>query len=47
MRPREADECLSFLAAHGFRFVIESRDIIAHKSPELPTSLVSPQRRSA
>ncbi len=30
MRPAEADTCLEHLASHGYRFVIESRDIIAH-----------------
>jgi FkbM family methyltransferase len=29
--PREADECLSFLAERGYRFLVESRDIIAHR----------------
>jgi FkbM family methyltransferase len=29
MSPAEADECLAFLASHGYRFVIEKRDIIA------------------
>jgi FkbM family methyltransferase len=30
MAGREADVCLEFLAARGYRFVIEPRDIIAH-----------------
>lgn len=34
MRPRDADACLEFLAAHGYRFLIEPRDIIAHLAVE-------------
>ncbi len=30
MRADDADACLSHLAEHGYRFVVESRDIIAH-----------------
>jgi hypothetical protein len=45
--PREADECLSFLASHGFRFVIEAHDIIAHQSAELAATMSPPNRRSA
>jgi hypothetical protein len=30
MQGRDADACLEFLAAQGYRFVIEPRDIIAH-----------------
>jgi FkbM family methyltransferase len=29
MRSRDADECLGFLASHGYRFLVEPRDIIA------------------
>jgi FkbM family methyltransferase len=29
MPHRDADECLEFLASHGYRFVVEPRDIIA------------------
>jgi FkbM family methyltransferase len=29
--PRDADACLAFLAERGYRFVVESRDIIAHR----------------
>jgi FkbM family methyltransferase len=32
MSPGIADECLSFLASHGFRFIMELRDIIAHQA---------------
>jgi hypothetical protein len=30
MQAAEADECVELLASHGYRFVIEKRDIIAH-----------------
>jgi FkbM family methyltransferase len=30
MHGRDADACLAFLASHGYRFVVEPRDIIAH-----------------
>jgi FkbM family methyltransferase len=29
---RDADACLELLAAHGYRFLVEQRDIIAHRS---------------
>ncbi len=32
MPTRDADACLELLAAHGYRFLIEPRDIIAHRS---------------
>jgi FkbM family methyltransferase len=47
MPPRDADACLSLLASHGFRFILETRDIIAHQSAELSATLAPPQRRSA
>jgi FkbM family methyltransferase len=47
MRPREADACLSFLAERGFRFIMETRDIIAHQSAELSAAVTAAQRRSA
>jgi FkbM family methyltransferase len=47
MPARDADECLTLLASHGFRFIIEARDIIAHQSAELSATLAPPQRRSA
>jgi FkbM family methyltransferase len=31
MRAADADACLALLAKHGYRFVVESRDIIAHR----------------
>jgi FkbM family methyltransferase len=30
MQPAEADACLELLASHGYRFLLEPRDIIAH-----------------
>ena len=47
MPARDADACLALLASHGFRFVIEARDIIAHQAAELAATLAPPQRRSA
>lgn len=41
MKARDADACLELLAAHGYRFLVESRDIIAHHSEDemvLPAS---------
>jgi FkbM family methyltransferase len=32
MRPGEADSCLELLAGHGYRFLVEPRDIIAHRA---------------
>lgn len=31
MRPRDADACLKHLAGYGYRFLVEPRDIIAHR----------------
>lgn len=47
MSNREADACLSLLASHGYRFILENRDIIAHQSAEVAAALAAPQRRSA
>jgi hypothetical protein len=30
MSPANADACLTHLAEYGYRFIVESRDIIAH-----------------
>ncbi len=48
MSPNDADACLTLLASHGYRFVVESRDIIAHlaESNQLP-ALAKPRRQSA
>jgi FkbM family methyltransferase len=45
--PRDADECLELLASHGYRFIIETRDIIAYQAAELSAMLPQPKRRSA
>ena len=47
MSNENADACLSLLASHGYRFILENRDIIAHQSAELAAQLTAPQRRSA
>lgn len=47
MPERDADACLALLASHGFRFIMEARDIIAHQGAELSATLAPPQRRSA
>lgn len=47
MSPSDADACLALLAAHGYRFILEGRDIIAHQSAELTATLAPPQRRTA
>jgi FkbM family methyltransferase len=40
MRTRDADACLKFLASHGYQFVIEPRDIIAHHQAVTAASIV-------
>jgi FkbM family methyltransferase len=47
MSSRVADECLTLLASHGYRFLVETRDIIAIQGAEQVSALVSPQRLSA
>jgi FkbM family methyltransferase len=47
MPPQDADACLALLASHDYRFIMESRDIIAYQSAELMATLAPPQRRSA
>ena len=47
MPPRDADACLALLASHGYRFIIEARDIIAHQSRRAVCNAAPPQRRSA
>jgi hypothetical protein len=36
MPPNDADACLAHLAAHGYRFLLERRDIIALRTAEAP-----------
>lgn len=47
LSPRNGDACLAHLAAQGYRFVLESRDIIAHLTAEPATDSASLQRRTA
>jgi FkbM family methyltransferase len=41
MHSRDADACLEFLASHGYRFVLEPRDIIAHHPPGTAESIAA------
>jgi FkbM family methyltransferase len=45
MPPSDADACLTFLAARGYRFLLERRDIVAVQQPEL--AVVVPHARVA
>lgn len=47
LSPRDGDDCLAHLAAHGYRFIVETRDIIAHLAADSIPALTSPQRRTA
>jgi FkbM family methyltransferase len=47
MSDEDADACLAHLASHGYRFVIESKDIIAIRVEESVVQAVVPKRRSA
>ncbi len=47
LSPRDGDACLAHLAAQGYRFILESRDIIAHLAAEPATTLAPSQRRTA
>jgi FkbM family methyltransferase len=46
MSDGDADECISHLARHGYRFILESHDIIAVRIDSSGTA-ARPQRRSA
>lgn len=41
MRRRDADTCLQHLAAQGYRFIVEPRDIIAHLGREVESAKLS------
>jgi FkbM family methyltransferase len=41
MPGRDADACLEFLAAHGYRFHLEPRDVIAHRAPDAGEDLAA------
>jgi FkbM family methyltransferase len=43
----DADACLAHLALHGYRFILESHDIIAVRVPNMTSALAPPKRRSA
>lgn len=47
LSPRDGDACLTHLAAQGYRFILESRDIIAHLAAEPATASAPLQRRTA
>jgi FkbM family methyltransferase len=48
MPQRDADACLEFLAAHGYTFLLEARDILAHRSVEATHAVTNaPARLSA
>lgn len=46
MTTAEADECLTLLSKHGYSFVIESRDIIAHLRDGMTSSLARNKLRA-
>ncbi|MEX0641497.1 MAG: FkbM family methyltransferase [Pirellulales bacterium] len=41
MPQRDADSCLELLAEHGYRFLLEPRDIIAHRTAASEESVVA------
>ena len=45
MSARDADACLELLVAHGYRFLIEARDIIAHCATKCDALLVTESAR--
>jgi FkbM family methyltransferase len=47
MSGRDADACIVHLTGHGYRFVIEARDIIAVRDTDSNPAFASPKRRSA
>jgi FkbM family methyltransferase len=47
MSDRDADACLERLAAAGYRFIIEMKDIIAVRTADVSLQLRLPERRSA
>jgi hypothetical protein len=46
MSDADADECIAHLASHGYRFILESHDIIAVRVGSA-AAVVRPQLRSA
>jgi len=47
MPSRDADACLELLASQGYRFLIEPKDIIAHRDSQVDGAAQTVQRRSA
>jgi FkbM family methyltransferase len=47
MRASEADACLELLAGHGYQFLLEPRDIIAHYAGRLDSAASVSRRLSA
>jgi FkbM family methyltransferase len=47
MRASEADACLELLAGHGYRFLLEPRDIIAHYAGSTESAATVSRRQSA
>jgi hypothetical protein len=47
MSSSDADTCLSLLARHGYRLIVESRDIIAVREATAATGTAIPHRRIA
>ncbi len=47
MAAKDADACLSLLAKHGYRFIMEKRDVIAIHDAESSGVVATPKRRSA
>ena len=43
----DADACLNHLASHGYRFILESKDIIAVRIANIAAPIAQPKRRSA
>lgn len=47
LSPSDGDACLAHLAAQGYRFILETRDIIAHRSIDLESTVAASHRRTA
>jgi FkbM family methyltransferase len=47
MRSNDADACLDFLARHGYQFLLEARDIIAHRIKRIGLAQLADKRLSA
>jgi hypothetical protein len=47
MRSNDADACLDFLARRGYHFLLEPRDIIAHRVDNIGMAHLADKRLSA